>query len=134
MDFNLILSMGVLYHVKNIPCHIDAVKKLIKKNGYLVLETIISSSEKNINIEQGMTYAGMKNIGTIFSKANLIDLLNASGFKNIELVNESFTSTNEQRTTKWMQGKSFKDFTLPNGRTIEGFSPVCRSIFVAQKK
>ena len=134
MDFNLILSMGVLYHVKNIPCHIDAVKKLIKKNGYLVLETIISSSEKNINIEQGTTYAGMKNIGTIFSKANLINLLNASGFKNIELVNESFTSTNEQRTTRWMQGKSFKDFTLPNGRTIEGFPPVCRVIFVAQKK
>jgi tRNA (mo5U34)-methyltransferase len=134
MDFNLILSMGVLYHVKNIPCHIDAVKKLIKKNGYLVLETIISSSEKNINIEQGTTYAGMKNIGTIFSKANLIGLLNASGFKNIELVNESFTSTNEQRTTRWMQGKSFKDFTLPNGRTIEGFPPVCRVIFVAQKK
>ena len=134
MDFNLILSMGVLYHVKNIPCHLDAVKKLIKKNGYLVLETIISSSEKNINIEQGTTYAGMKNIGTIFSKANLINLLNASGFKNIELVNESFTSTNEQRTTRWMQGKSFKDFTLPNGRTIEGFPPVCRVIFVAQKK
>ena len=134
MDFNLILSMGVLYHVKNIPCHLDAVKKLIKKNGYLVLETIISSSEKNINIEQGTTYAGMKNIGTIFSKANLINLLNASGFKNIELVNESFTSTNEQRTTRWMQGKSFKDFTLSNGRTIEGFPPVCRVIFVAQKK
>jgi hypothetical protein len=33
-----------------------------------------------------------------------------------------------------MQGKSFKDFTLPNGRTIEGFPPVCRVIFVAQKK
>ncbi len=40
----------------------------------------------------------------------------------------------EQRRTKWMQGKSFKDFTLQNGKTLEGYPPVCRSIFVAQKR
>ena len=30
--------------------------------------------------------------------------------------------------------KEFKDFTLQNGKTLEGYPPVCRSIFVAQKR
>ena len=134
MDFNLILSMGILYHTKDYAKHMEAVKKLMKKNGYLILETIISSSKKNINIDKSQTYAGMKNIGTIFGKDNLIKILKNKGFHNIECVNESFTSSIEQRTTKWMQGRSFKDFLLPNGNTIEGYPPVCRAIFVAQKK
>jgi len=134
MDFNLILSMGILYHTKDYANHMEAVKKLMKKNGYLILETIISSSKKNINIDKGQTYAGMKNIGTIFGKDNLIKILKNKGFNNIECVNENFTSSIEQRTTKWMQGRSFKDFLLPNGNTIEGYPPVCRAIFVAQKK
>jgi cyclopropane fatty-acyl-phospholipid synthase-like methyltransferase len=126
--------MGILYHTKDYANHMEAVKKLMKKNGYLILETIISSSKKNINIDKGQTYAGMKNIGTIFGKDNLIKILKNKGFHNIECVNESFTSSIEQRTTKWMQGRSFKDFLLPNGNTIEGYPPVCRAIFVAQKK
>ena len=76
----------------------------------------------------------MKNIGTIFTKNNLVDLLSNNGFKNIEIVNDSFTDSSEQRETKWMQGKSFKDFTLQNGNTLEGYPPVCRSILVAQKR
>ena len=39
----------------------------------------------------------MKNIGTIFTKNNLIDLLSNNGFKNIEIVNDSFTNSHEQR-------------------------------------
>ena len=134
MDFDLILSMGILYHAKNPVENIDTTRKLIKQNGFLVLETIISNQGENINIKNNETYAGMKNIGTIFSKNNIINLLSASGFKNIELVNKSFTNTNEQRATRWMEGKSFKDFTLPSGYTIEGYPPVCRVIFIAQKK
>ena len=134
MDFDLILSMGILYHAKNSRDHIESIRKLMKRNGSLILETIVSNSNKNININKGQTYAGMKNIGTIFTKDSLIDLLNTSGFKNIELVNESYTGVNEQRATKWMQGKSLKDFILPNGNTIEGFPPVCRALYLAQKK
>ena len=40
----------------------------------------------------------------------------------------------EQRTTRWMQGKSFEDFTMPDGRTIEGFPPVCRVTICGSKK
>ena len=94
MDFDLILSMGILYHAKNPVENIDTTRKLIKQNGFLVLETIISNQGENINIKNNETYAGMKNIGTIFSKNNIINLLSASGFKNIELVNKSFTNTN----------------------------------------
>ena len=54
----------------------------------------------------------MKNVRTIFTKKNLNDLMIFHGFKNIEIINDSFTDSNEQRSTKWMSGKSFKDFTF----------------------
>ena len=133
-DFDLLLSMGILYHSKDPEKHLDLLKKILKKNGYLVIETIVSMTDSNINIDKGKKYAGMKNIGTIFTKNNLIALLKKYQFKNIECVGESYTTTNEQRATKWMEGKSFKDFVLPDGNTIEGYPPVCRAIFIAQKK
>ena len=134
IDFDLVLSMGILYHSKNPSSHLNSLKHLVKKNGYIILETITSNMPNNIDVKKNQTYAGMKNIGTIFTKKNLNDLMLSSGFKNIEIVNDSFTDSNEQRSTKWMNGKSFKDFTLPNGNTLEGYPPVCRSIFVAQKR
>ena len=134
VDFDLLLSMGILYHAKNSSNHLASLQRLVKKNGYIILETIISNLKQNINIEKNQTYAGMSNIGTIFTKDNLIKLLNVSGFKNIQVVNDSFTSISEQRTTRWMQGKSLSDFILSNGDTLEGYPPVCRTIFIAQKK
>jgi len=133
IDFDLLLSMGILYHAKKPEEHISTLNKLLTKNGFLILETIISLTQDNINIKKGETFAGMRNIGTIFTKNNLIKLMNIHGFKNIECVNEHFTNTSEQRATRWIQGKSFKDFVRPDGRTIEGFPPVCRAIFIAQK-
>ena len=134
VNFNLLLSMGILYHSKSPIIHIKALESLLKKNGTLFLETIISLTKDNINIAKGQTYAGMKNIGTIYTKDNLRKIMNQNGFKNIECINESFTNSSEQRSTEWMTGKSFNDFVLPNGNTIEGFLPVCRAIFIAQKK
>jgi len=134
INFDLILSMGVLYHSKNPSTHLNSLRYLLKKNGYIILETIVSNKSANIDIKKNQTYAGMKNVRTIFTKKNLNDLMIFHGFKNIEIINDSFTDSNEQRSTKWMSGKSFKDFTLPNGNTLEGYPPVCRSILVAQKK
>ena len=133
-DFDLLLSMGILYHAKNPEIHFNALNKLLKKNGYLIIETMTSITGENINIEKGKKYAGMKNIGTIFTKNNLINSLREYEFKNIEWVSDDFTTSQEQRSTRWMQGKSFQDFLLPDGKTIEGYPPVCRSIFIAQKK
>ena len=134
IDFDLLLSMGILYHAKNPSNHLASLQRLVKKNGYIILETIISNLKQNINIEKNQTYAGMSNIGTIFTKDNIIKLLNVSGFKNVQVINDSFTDRSEQRTTRWMQGKSLSDFILSNGDTIEGYPPVCRTIFIAQKK
>ena len=88
----------------------------------------------NIYIDKGQKYAGMKNISTIFTINNLINLLKKYQFQNVECVDVSYTTKEEQRPTKWMNGKSFQDFILPNGDTVEGYPPVCRAIFVARKK
>jgi len=132
-DFDLLLSMGILYHTKDPVTHFQTINKLLKKNGHLILESIISTKKEDIVIEKNQTYAGMRNIKIILRKNNIINLLKKNGFKNIECINESFTDKNEQRSTKWMTGKSLSDFLLPNGKTIEGFPPISRAIFIAQK-
>ena len=134
IDFDLVLSMGILYHSKNPAQHIETIGRLLKSNGTTILETIITKGDTDIRIEKGKTFAGMKNIGVIFKEKNVLNLLNENGFKNIECVDYSETDVNEQRSTKWMTGKSLKDFILPNGNTIEGYSSFYRAIFIAQKK
>ena len=134
LDFELLLSMVVLYHASNPNDHINTLKDLLKKNGFLLIETLTSLDKKDILIQKGKKYAGMKNVKKIFAKNNLINILYTSGFKNVECVNERMTDIEEQRTTKWMKGKSLKDFICKNGNTIEGYPPLCRSVFIAQKK
>ena len=100
----------------------------------MILETIITNNTKNIYVKKGQSFAGMKNISIIFNEKNVIHLLQSCGFKNIECVNKSITDYEEQRSTKWMKGKSLKDFIYPNGTTIEGHSDFYRAIFIARKK
>ena len=44
--------MGILYHAKNPNHHINSINNLVKKNGYVILETIISNLPNNINIKK----------------------------------------------------------------------------------
>ena len=77
IDFDLVLSMGVLYHSKAPLAHIETIKKILKKNGSLILETIITNNTKNIYVKKGQSFAGMKNISIIFNEKNVIHLLNS---------------------------------------------------------
>ena len=60
LDFEFLLSMGVLYHVKNPKDHIKILKNLLKKNGFLLIETLTSLDKNDISIQKGKKYAGMK--------------------------------------------------------------------------
>ena len=72
--------------------------------------------------------------GFLPSSKAMIKWLQRCGFKNVKLVDESFTSLEEQRSTEWMQFHSLKEFldSNDNSKTIEGYPAPLRAIFTAE--
>ena len=79
-------------------------------------------------------YAKMGNVWFIPSTATLELWLRRIGFKDVQLVDLSQTSVEEQRTTEWMNFESLSDFLDPNDSnlTIEGYPAPKRAIMIAR--
>ena len=60
--------------------------------------------------------------------------LKDSGFKNIRCIDKTFTKTNEQRSTEWMNFESLENFLVDDNTTIEGLPAPLRAVFIAEKK
>ena len=75
----------------------------------------------------------MRNVWFLPSCETLISWLNRCGFKNIRLIDVTPTSTEEQRSTEWMQFHSLKDFLSPDDTqlTCEGLPAPQRAIIIA---
>jgi tRNA (mo5U34)-methyltransferase len=61
--------------------------------------------------------------------------LRRAGFTDIECVDVSLTTVEEQRSTEWMKYQSLGDFLDPNdhSRTIEGLPAPMRAVIKARK-
>ncbi len=133
--FDVVFSMGVLYHRRSPFDHLLELKSFLKPGGELILETLtIDADENSVLVPQGR-YAKMRNVWFIPSVITLEKWLERAGFKNVRLVNVSQTTTKEQRRTEWMPWESFEDFLNPNNKneTIEGYPAPLRAIFVCEK-
>lgn len=84
----------------------------------------------------GERYAQMGNVWFLPSTAALTVWLSRLGFENIRVVDCNHTTTEEQRSTSWMESQSLVDFLDPNDktRTIEGYPAPQRAVLVANKK
>ncbi|EAB8791349.1 DUF1698 domain-containing protein, partial [Salmonella enterica subsp. enterica] len=56
-------------------------------------------------------------------------------FINIRIVDESVTTTDEQRRTEWMINESLADFLNPDdpSLTVEGYPAPRRAVLIAEK-
>jgi len=137
--FDTVFSMGVLYHRRNPIDHLTELQNLMRTGAELVLETlIVNHNEDNVNngtLQPTDRYAQMRNVWSVMSVEKILVLLEQANFKNIRCVDQSITSLEEQRSTKWMQFHSLQDFLDPNdqNKTIEGYPAPRRGIFIAEK-
>lgn len=133
--FDTVFSMGVLYHRKSPLDFLQQLKDQLKPNGELVLETIVIKGDENQVLVPGERYAKMRNVWFIPSSKALCHWLQRVGFKNIRVVDETATSLEEQRKTKWMENESLADFLDPNdtSKTIEGYPAPIRAVIIANK-
>lgn len=133
-DFDVVFSMGVLYHRKSPVHHLKQIADSMKSGSHLVLETlVVSGDETRCLLPQGR-YAQMRNVWFLPSVKMLEVMLARVGYKNIECVDVTITTTKEQRSTDWMKFHSLNSFLNESQTlTIEGYELPTRATIIAQK-
>ena len=126
--YDVVFSMGVLYHQTNPEAHLDAVCKLLSPDGTLILETLVYPT----TLVPNERYARMKNVH-IPSIADLCHDLEALGFNDVDVKNVSLTRTLEQRSTDNMPFESLaKALSDQNAlETVEGYRAPVRATIIA---
>lgn len=134
--FDTVFSMGVLYHRKDPIEFLYQLKNQLRSGGQLVLETIVIDGDETSVLMPGERYAQMRNVWFLPSCDALTQWLSRVGFVNIQKVDESITTVEEQRATEWMTNHSLSDFLDKNdpSLTIEGYPAPKRAVFTATKK
>ena len=134
-EFDIIFSMGVLYHRRDPQEHLQRLFEFTKPGGMIVLETLIIDAPDTTELIPEERYAGMKNVWSIPSPSLVIEWLHLSNFQNVQLQNIEVTSLDEQRATAWSSNYSLENFLDPTNHrnTIEGYPRPTRAIFTAER-
>ncbi len=131
--FDTVFSMGVLYHRRSPIDHLMELRDCLQSGGELVLETLVIEGKLGEVLVPEGRYAKMRNVWFLPTCDTLMSWMKRCGFKNIRLVDVTTTSTDEQRSTEWMQFHSLKDFLDEETPllTCEGLPAPRRAIFIA---
>ncbi len=134
--FDTAFSMGVLYHRRSPIDHLTELHSTLRPNGQLVMETLVIEGDEQEVLMPEDRYAQMANVWFIPSASALELWIARAGFDNIETVDETVTTTEEQRATDWMTFQSLADFLDPDHSelTIEGLPTPRRAIITANRK
>ena len=131
--FDVVFSMGVLYHRKHPIEHIQQLKSLTTKGGQIVLETLVIEGDEQQVLVPRDRYAQMRNVWFIPSTAALENWLRRCDLQDIKLVDCNRTTTEEQRQTDWMYFHSLGNYLDPDdpNKTVEGYPSPLRATFIA---
>lgn len=133
-DFDSVFSMGVLYHRRDPLEHLRQVHDQLRTGGQLVLETLIIPGDGDDELDPPDRYANMRNVQRLPTAARLQRWLSETGFESIQLVDATYTTPKEQRSTDWMPFHSLANALTPEfARTVEGHPPPLRAIAIARR-
>ncbi len=132
----LVFHMGVLSHQRS---PIDALKQLaglLVRGGELVLETLIIEGEGEWAFCPPKRYAKMHNVFFLPTVACLQGWLERAGFENIRCIDQTWTSSEEQRRTEWIKSESLADFLDPDDsrKTAESHPAPLRAVLLANRR
>ncbi len=111
--FDLIFCMGVLYHRKSPIEMLRGIRDSLAPGGKIILENLVLDSRLNLCLFPHDRYGKMRNVFFIPDLAAMESWLARAGFSNIQCLDVSKTSLEEQRKTEWIQTESLKDFLDP---------------------
>lgn len=135
--FDTIFSMGILYHHKSPLDQLQQMRKSLCTGGSLILETIIWPGDEPIAFTPEDRYAKMKNVYFLPTVKCLTNWLKKTRFQEIEVIDVSPTSLDEQRNTAYCPRpqETLVDFLDPKDQslTIEGYPAPQRVVMHARK-
>ena len=131
--FDTTFSMGVLYHQRSPVDHLDQLKSTLRPGGQLVLETIYVPGKESCACTPGDRYARMRNVWLLPTLTELTTWLRRTGYTDIEIVDTTITTTDEQRSTEWMTFESLQEALDPDdpSKTVEGWPAPHRVVVTA---
>ena len=114
--FDVVLSMGVIYHQREPMAHLHDLVSRLKPGGQLVIETLIldtaDATEQRVLVP-GERYARMRNVWQLPSCASLQQWMSEAGLDDVAIVDVTATTTEEQRSTHWMRFESLANALDP---------------------
>ena len=130
--YDVVLSMGVVYHRRDPAAHVRALARHAHRDAVVVLESLVVDGGL---IEPRGRYARMRNVHVIPDVPTLAGWLRAAGFATVRLVHRSVTTVAEQRATRWMAYQSLADALDPADptRTVEGYPAPERAVMIASR-
>lgn len=134
-DFDLVFSMGVLYHRRSPIDHLTDLRQHLTPGGRLLLETLVIEGEAEHCLCPPQRYARMRNVWFIPSLAMLERWLQRCGYEAVTLLDCSTTGPAEQRSTPWMPFQSLREALDPDdpSRTVEGLPAPRRALLSARR-
>jgi tRNA (mo5U34)-methyltransferase len=135
-EFDTVFSMGVLYHRKDHLEHLESLRQHLKPEGELILEGLVIEGGPGELLHPQGRYAKMKNVYTLPSPATMAQWLEQAGYCDIEIIDVSPTTIEEQRRTAWMHFESLLDYLNPDdpGQTVEGHPAPLRATLKARNR
>jgi len=133
--FDCVFSMGVLYHRRSVFDHLLELKRCLKPDGELLLETLVIPKSAGEVLVPRDRYARMRNVWFLPNTEILCGWLARAGFVDIQTLDETVTSLEEQRKTVWMDSQSLEYCLDPENSnlTIEGYPAPRRAIIAARR-
>ena len=132
-QFDMVFSMGVVYHRREPGEHVSKLFELCAPKGTVVLESLVSPNTENLIPEA--RYGRMRNVWCIPSVQQMQSWMQDAGLKDIEVLDITPTTIEEQRSTDWMRYESLAQALDPNdhSRTIEGYPAPIRAVVVGYR-
>ena len=135
-QFDLVLSMGVVYHRRDPEEHVERLHRYTRPGGRVLLESLVVEASASLYpSSSGGRYARMRNVTVVPSLDLMSRWLTDAGYVDVTTVDVSPTTTDEQRSTEWMTFESLSEALDPDHpeKTVEGFPAPVRAIVMARK-
>jgi len=131
--FDTTFSMGVLYHQREPLKHLAHLRSTLRRGGQLVLETIYLPGDDLRAATPENRYARMRNVWSLPTVPQLVAWLQEAGYADIEVIDTTATSLDEQRSTDWMTFDSLREALDPAdpSKTVEGWPAPHRVVVTA---
>lgn len=134
--FDVAFFMGILYHRRNpIDC-LTSLNKSLKKDGIIFVECCGIPGENEICLFPKKRYMKAPGYWFLPTESALFNMLERTGFTNIEIIDSFKLEEGEQRQTDWARFQSLEHFLNPQDKTltVEGYPAPVRIYMKAQKK